>query len=102
VRGAKAVLFPSLYEGFGLPLVEAMSLGTAALTSNSSSLPEIAGGAALLVDPMDQDSIARGIRTLDADADLRKDLARRGQERAKFFSDANYAARLQSIYAKYL
>jgi len=102
IRGAKAVLFPSLYEGFGLPVVEAMALGTAVMTSNSSCLPEVAGGAALLVDPSDRDSIKRGIRALDSDPDLRADLVSRGRVRARFFSQANYAERISSVYEKLL
>ena len=64
-------MFPSLYEGFGLRVLEAMLLGTPVLTSTSSSLPEVAGDAALLVDPFDVGGLTRAIRTLDSDADLR-------------------------------
>jgi glycosyltransferase involved in cell wall biosynthesis len=102
IRGAKAVLFPSLYEGFGLPVVEAMALGTAVMTSNAACLPEVAGGAALLVDPSDRDSIKRGILALDSDSDLRADLVSRGRVRAQFFSQANYAERVSSVYAQVL
>src|SRR6516165_10556763 len=63
IRGARAVVFPSLYEGFGLPVLEAMTLGTPVVTSRESSLPEIAGDATLLVDPYDADDIARAITT---------------------------------------
>ena len=74
IRGARAVLFPSLYEGFGLPVLEAMLLGTPVVTSRTSSLPEIAGEAALYVNPYDIDDIARAIKTVAADPDLRKEL----------------------------
>lgn len=100
IRGARALLFPSIYEGFGLPIAEAMLLGTPVLTSNVSSLPEIAGDAAILVDPYDTEAMARAIRTLDADGDLRAELSRRGRERAKIFSPANHEQRLGSLYRK--
>lgn len=102
IRGARAVLFPSLYEGFGLPVLEAMLLGTPVMTSNVSSLPEIAADAALLVDPYDIEAMARAIRVLDADADLRRDLAVRGRRRAEMFSADAYEERLTSLYAKVL
>jgi glycosyltransferase involved in cell wall biosynthesis len=99
MQGARAVLFPSLYEGFGLPVLEAMLVGTPVLTSNTSSLPEVAGDAALLVDPHDVDAIASGIRTLDHDDALCADLARRGQIRAEMFSPERYRDRLAALYA---
>ena len=99
MRGARALLFPSIYEGFGLPVVEAMALGTPVLTSNVSSLPEVAGDAALLVDPYSIDAISRGIAALDLDDDLRSHLIERGRERAKAFSPDCYDARLKQLYA---
>lgn len=99
-RGARALFFPSIYEGFGLPVVEAMQLGTPVLTSNSTSLAEISGDAALLVDPFDVDDIARGIWQLDGDDTLRADLERRGARRAESFSRENYARRLDALYAR--
>jgi glycosyltransferase involved in cell wall biosynthesis len=101
MRGAKALLFPSIYEGFGLPVVEAMALGTPVLTSNLSSLPEIAGEAALLVDPYSSDAISRGIGTLDADADICLSLSNRGLEQAKKFSPNAYDSRLARLYEAY-
>ncbi|MGE0702253.1 MAG: glycosyltransferase family 4 protein, partial [Hyphomicrobiaceae bacterium] len=98
MRGARAVLFPSLYEGFGLPVLEAMVAGAPVMTSNVSSLPEVAGDAALLVDPHDVDAIAAGIRRLDSDDDLCADLSARGLERAKLFSPARYKERLGTLY----
>lgn len=74
IRGARALLFPSIYEGFGLPVIEAMALGTPVVTSTASSLPEVAGDAALLVDPYSIEDIARAIRTVEADSDLRRTL----------------------------
>ena len=100
VRGAKAVLFPSLYEGFGLPVLEAMHLGTPVMTSNTSSLPEVAGDAALLVDPYDTRAIAEAIQALDRQPELRADLAARGPKRAALFDNAAYERRLVDLYAK--
>jgi glycosyltransferase involved in cell wall biosynthesis len=101
VRGARATLFPSLYEGFGLPVLESMLLGTAVLTSTAGSLPEVAGHAALLVDPYDANAISAGIRRLDADGDLRGELETRGREQAARFSEAAYQARLRELYAPF-
>ncbi len=101
VRGARATLFPSLYEGFGLPVLESMMLGTAVLTSTAGSLPEVAGDAALLVDPYDANAISAGIRRLDHDADLRGDLEVRGREQAARFSEAAYQVRLSELYAPF-
>ncbi len=98
MRGARALLFPSLYEGFGLPVLEAMSVGTPVMTSNVASLPEIAGDAALLVDPLDIDEIAHGIRVLDGDSDLRAELRRRGLQRAALFSPEAYQQRIAALY----
>lgn len=100
VRGARALLFPSLYEGFGLPPLEAMSLGTPVLTSNTSSLPEVVGEAAMMVDPYDTRALAEGIMALDADADLRARLAAAGPGQAQKFSAEAYDQRLTSLYAK--
>lgn len=102
VRGARATLFPSLYEGFGLPVLESMLLGTAVLTSTAGSLPEVAGDAALLVDPYDANAISAGIRRLDADEALRADLETRGQVQAALFDEAAYQARLRELYAPFL
>lgn len=98
VRGARATLFPSLYEGFGLPVLESMMLGTPVLASRTGSLPEIAGDAAVFVDPYDIDDMAGGLRALDCDADLRAELSTQGVARAAHFSPASYAERLRSLY----
>jgi glycosyltransferase involved in cell wall biosynthesis len=83
--GATAFAYPSQYEGFGLPVLEAMSAGVPVLTSNVSSLPEVAGDAALLVSPNDPRGIAAALAALLDDADLRDDLAARGRRRARDF-----------------
>lgn len=101
IRGARAVVFPSLYEGFGLPVLEAMLLGTPVITSNVASLPEVAGRAALMVDPTDIGAIAKAIRTIDKDADLRLDLIERGRKQAAKFSTAAYEDRVRTVYNPY-
>jgi glycosyltransferase involved in cell wall biosynthesis len=100
IQGARAVLFPSLYEGFGLPVLEAMLLGTPVVTSRASSLPEIAGEAALYVDPYDVDDIANAIKTITADADLRAELSRLGRAQAQLFSVARYRERVAALYER--
>jgi glycosyltransferase involved in cell wall biosynthesis len=97
-RGARGLIFPSIYEGFGLPVLEAMLLGTPVITSNVSSLPEVAGDAALLVSPFDVLDIASAIRRLDADEALAKDLSHRGRARAATFSPEAYRNRLDALY----
>ncbi len=84
--GATALAYPSLYEGFGFPVLEAMAARVPVLTSNVSSLPEVAGEAALLVDPHDEAAIADGLRTLLSDADLRDQLRAAGLARAATFT----------------
>lgn len=84
--GATAVAYPSLAEGFGLPVLEAMAAGAPVLTSDRSSMPEVAGDAAVLVDPEDVGAIGDGLRRLLEDAELREDLRRRGRERAAAFT----------------
>ena len=84
--GALALLFPSLHEGFGFPVLEAMQCGTPVITSRSSSLPELAGEAALLVEPTDVDDIARQMTRLTGDAELRCRLTGAGRERAAEFT----------------
>jgi len=100
IRGARAVLFPSIWEGFGLPVLEAMQLGTPVLTSNQGALAEVAGDAGLLVDPYDVAAIAAGIKALDADEALRNRLAEAGPRAAARFSSGAYAARLEEMYAR--
>ncbi len=102
VRSAKGVLFPSISEGFGLPALEAMQLGTPVLTSNGSSLPEVAGDAAVLVDPYDVGAIADGIRRLDRDDALCASLSEAGPVQAERFSRAAYLDRLEAMYARVL
>lgn len=102
IRGAKAALFPSLYEGFGLPALEAMTLGTPVICSNTASLPEVVGDAALTVDPYDTAALAAAIHTVDADADLREELRQQGLKQAEKFTAKAYQERLHSVYQRYL
>jgi glycosyltransferase involved in cell wall biosynthesis len=80
--GALALVYPSLYEGFGLPPLEAMACGTPVVTSSGTSLAEVAANVAVMVDPEDVDSIAHGIRRVVSSSALREELRRRGLERA--------------------
>lgn len=98
VRGARAVLFPSLYEGFGLPVLESMQLGTPVLTSTEGSVPEIAGDAALLIDPYDTDSLRNAVKALARDSDLCDHLATLGPKQAELFSPARYSQAVNSLY----
>src|SRR5579859_4134848 len=84
--GALALVFPSLYEGFGFPVIEAMRCGTPVLCSDTSSLPELAGDAALLVDPLDVQALAGGIMRLCSDEGLRAQLVQKGYRQAARFT----------------
>jgi glycosyltransferase involved in cell wall biosynthesis len=97
-RGAVALLFPSLYEGFGLPVIEAMACGTPVITSNTTSLPEVAGDAALLVTPESVEEIASAIRKLLSDTGLQEHLRTRGyQQAAKFTWERTYAKTIEVL-----
>ena len=99
-RKARALLFPSLAEGFGLPIVEAMVLGVPVLTSRSGATGEIAGDAALLVDPKNIPAMATAITALDKNEDLRAALVTRGFARAANFTSEACMARLSAVYRK--
>jgi len=101
-RLAGVFVFPSLYEGFGLPPLEAMASGTPVVTSNVSSLPEVAGDAALLVDPYQPESIADGIYQVLSDEPLRRMLRKKGLERARQFSWEQSVGRVRAIYGEVL
>ena len=100
--GAVAFVFPSLYEGFGMPPLEAMACGVPVLVSGEASLPEVTGDCAVIVDPYDVKSIARGLYRLYSDEELRRDLSRRGPERAGEFTWENSARKLYNIYKELL
>ena len=101
-RLAGVFVFPSLHEGFGLPPLEAMSSGTPVVTSNLSSLPEVVGDAALLIDPYDPQAIADAMRRVLTEPALRDDLRRRGFERVRHFSWERSVARVRQIYDEVL
>jgi glycosyltransferase involved in cell wall biosynthesis len=84
--GALAFVYPSLYEGFGLPPLEAMQCGTPVITSNTSSLPEVVGDAGIMVDPLDQDALCDALSRVHGSAALRRELSRRSLARARQFS----------------
>lgn len=96
-RGALALVFPSLYEGFGLPVIEAMACGTPVLTSNTTSLPEVAGDAALLVDPLSVGKIAAGIHRLCSDDSLRESLIHKGLRQASLFKWDEVVVRVKAV-----
>lgn len=98
ISGAEVFLFPSMYEGFGMPVIEAMACGVPVLTSNVSSLPEVAGDAAVLVDPFSVEDIKSKLKLLLIDEDLRKRLNKAGPKRAKRFSWNLVTKDLYEIY----
>lgn len=96
-RGALGVVFPSLYEGFGLPVVEGMASGVPVLTANTTSLPEIANGCAILTNPFEIDAIAHGLNQLINDHTLRNKLIKAGLTRAQQFNWDHTAERIQAL-----
>jgi len=102
IRGAKATFFPSLAEGFGLPAIESMALGTPVLASQAGGLAEVTGNAAAIVNPHDVADMAEAIRMLDWNADHRTALVRAGLKQAETFSMAAYRTRLSDLFASLL
>ncbi|MGB8227322.1 MAG: glycosyltransferase family 1 protein, partial [Sedimentisphaerales bacterium] len=97
---AKALIFASLYEGFGIPILEAFACGTAVIASNISSMPEVAGDAALYVDPFSAESIAGAIVKISNSEQLRKKLIAAGKERNKLFTWRKTAQKVVEVYGK--
>ena len=97
---ADLFVFPSLYEGFGLPLIEAMACGCPVLTADRGSPPEVTGDAAFLVNPLDVDQLAQGMRTLLTDPSARNDLRTKGLERAKAFSWDRCAEQVLTLFER--
>ena len=96
--GALAFVLPSLYEGFGLPVLEAMSCGAPVITSNISSLPEVAGDAAILVSPQDLVGLAAAMQRLSLDAGLRSQMSAQGTLQAARFSWERAARETLAVY----
>ncbi|MEQ9359184.1 glycosyltransferase family 4 protein [Coleofasciculus chthonoplastes] len=99
---ADVFVYPSHYEGFGLPVLEAMTLGAPVVTSNTSSLPEVAGDAALLIDPNDPIQLAEAILKIISDTQFRQDLIQKGKARAKLFSWERTAKETLNAYKSLL
>ena len=98
ISQALALLFPSFYEGFGFPVIEAMICGTPVIASKSSSLPELVGDAGLLVDARDTAAISAAMQRYDSDAHLRESMVRKGKQRAAAFTWQRAAAQLQTVF----
>jgi glycosyltransferase involved in cell wall biosynthesis len=96
-RGAAALIFPSLFEGFGLPILEAMACGVPVVTSNTTALPEVAAEAALLVDPTSVEQIAQAMERIVSDAPLRQQLREKGWTRAAQFSWASTVSKVREV-----
>ncbi len=100
INGALLLVYPSFYEGFGLPVVEAMKCGIPVICSNTSSFPEIVGGAAIMVDPSDVDGLTRVMLEIIKNGDLRKELSRKGLARAKRFDWREATRQIVEVYKK--
>jgi len=98
---ALALLFPSFYEGFGFPVLEAMICGTPVIASNTSSLPELVGEAGLLVDPRDTAAISAAMQRYNSDSDLRESMIRKGKRQAAAFTWGRAATRLHEIFDEF-
>jgi glycosyltransferase involved in cell wall biosynthesis len=96
--GAAAFVYPSLFEGFGLPVLEAMACGTPVVTSDRTALPELTGDAALLIDPVSIEALAEAMTRILTDHALADDLRRRGLERSRRFSWGETAKRTLAVY----
>ena len=101
-KNATAFIYPSLYEGFGMPILEAMNLNCPVISSNTSSMPEVYGNAALAFDPTKKDELADCLKAIVFDTDLRKNLIDKGKARASLFSWDKCARETKSIYSKLL
>jgi glycosyltransferase involved in cell wall biosynthesis len=101
MQSAAAMVFPSLHEGFGLPILEAMAAGCPVVTSNSSAMKEVGGHDAFLVDPLETDSIEEGIEKVLMDTELRQKLIRGGKDRAQIFTWENTARKTLDVFSRF-
>jgi glycosyltransferase involved in cell wall biosynthesis len=99
LKGAKGLVFPSLYEGFGLPVLEAMEMGTPVITSKAGALEEVGGKAVCYVDPWSVSSISQGIEKLLCDENFVNDLVKQGLIQSEFFGKDKYLARIEAAYS---
>jgi glycosyltransferase involved in cell wall biosynthesis len=102
VRGSSGMVFPSLFEGFGIPLVEAMGLGCPVAASRAAAIPEVVGDAAILFDPEDVSDMARAIERLVEEPGLAAELARRGVRRAALFTPERMARETWQVFLEAL
>jgi glycosyltransferase involved in cell wall biosynthesis len=100
MSGALVTLYPSLYEGFGLPIIEAQACGCPVITSNTTSMPEIAGGAALLIDPRNVESLANAIEKIILSKDLRENLVQKGYENIKRYTWDLAAQKIEEVFER--
>jgi len=97
-NAADLFVFPSFFEGFGLPVIESMASGVPTITSRGSSLEEVAGDAAVLIDPRDTNSIADAMERVLKDAELQRSLSERGLRRSAQFNTGSLAAKVLDVY----
>ena len=100
INGADVFVYPSFYEGFGLPILEAMQCGTSVITSHVSSMPEVGGKACLYIDPNDKTELSEQIYKVVSDVSLQKDLSEKGIEQSKNFSWEKCARETLKVYQK--
>ncbi len=100
MKGAMIFCFPSIYEGFGMPPLEAMACGTPVLTSNSTALPEVVGDAAIQADPYSVEEIAEGMIKLAESGELRRELSEKGLEQCRKFTWEKSAAEMLDVYKR--
>jgi glycosyltransferase involved in cell wall biosynthesis len=101
-NGAEVLVYPAFAEGFGLPVLEAMACGTPVITSNTTSLPEVTGDAAILINPRSFEEIGQSMEKILSDSALRREFASRGLQRAKTFGWAEAAKRTIEVYKEVL
>jgi glycosyltransferase involved in cell wall biosynthesis len=102
LRSARLLIYPSLYEGFGIPILEAMMVGTPVVTSQVTAMPEVAGDAALLVDPLDVHAMAQAMQRVLSDKKLRQSLVRKGRERARPYTWESTCSQYCDMYEELL